>query len=385
MKLAVVADVHLDTTFSGLNPKAATARRENLKKSLESAVDVARAEGADAFIVCGDLYEQERFSADTARFLVRVFESFAPKQVVVAPGNHDWWGPRSLYSIADWSSNVHIVESADLQPFALEDGLYLWGAAHQAPRTERNLLEGFAVPGEGIHIGVLHGSETSRFSREQLADPDKFAHAPFRESDVERAGLAHVFAGHYHRASSTALCTYPGNPDPLTFGEDRALSPRGLVFATIGSSGTVEVEPPRDVSVSRVFSVEVDCAGTSDRRDLIDRVLESVVEATGGQTAGSFVRVSLAGTVAPEVDVDSIDEIVAAELVDAAGVWVDAGRLRRGVDYGAFESEQSVRGEFIRAVLAAADLDDRLKDMVIETGLAALEGWDFSQGGDTPG
>ncbi len=385
MRLAVVADVHLDTTFSGLNPQAAATRRENLKKSLESAVDLARAEGADALIVCGDLYEQERFSPDTVRFLVRVFESFAPNKVVVSPGNHDWWGPRSLYSIADWSPNVHIFESADMQPLALEDGLYLWGAAHQASRTEKNLLEGFVVPGEGIHIGVLHGSETSRFGKEQLVDPDKFAHAPFRESDIERAGLAHVFAGHYHRASSTALCTYPGNPDPLTFGEDRTSNPRGLVFATVTCSGKVEIEPPRDVSISRVFSVEVDCAGSSDRRDLIDRVLESVVEASGGQAAGSFVRVNLVGSVSPEVDVDSIDEIVTAELVDAAGVWVDTGRLRRAVDYSAYQSEQSVRGEFIRAVLAADDLDDPLKDMVIETGLAALEGWNFSQGGATPG
>lgn len=376
MKLAVVADVHLDTKFSWLTARAAARRRENLKKALERAVELVVAEKADALLVAGDLYEQDRFAADTGQFLSRVFESLEPRPVLVAPGNHDWWGPESLYALVAWSPNVHVFKGSSLEPFELEDGVTVWGAAHQASRTERNFLDNFRVPGSGVHIGLIHGSESSRLRAEILADPNKFAHAPFAESDICRAGLAHVFAGHYHTASSSSLCTYPGNPDPLNFGEDRLGNPRGVVFATIDPSGGVRVEPAREVAVSRVLAIDVDIGGAGDRRQLVDVVVERVHEAIQGAVEGSFLKISLGGEVARDVDLTSIENSISDELAEASAVVVEADRVRHSIDIEAFEDEQSIRGEFVRAVAACDDLDDRLKEKVIVAGLTALEGRD---------
>jgi exonuclease SbcD len=376
VRIAVVADVHLDTKFAGLPAKAAALRRENLKKALERAVEFADGEKADALLVGGDLYEQERFAVDTGRFLSRVFESFSPRPVLVVPGNHDWWGSESLYSLTRWSSNVHIFVNSDLEPFELEDGITVWGAAHQASRTEVNFLDGFRSPGGGVHVGLIHGSETSRFSAEMLADPDKFAHAPFTEADIDSAGLAHLFAGHYHNASSSRLCTYPGNLEPLSFGEDRVGNPRGVVLATIKASGDIEVEPPRDVSVSNVHSIDVDVSGASDKTALVSQAVSQIYETVEGQIEGSFIKVSLTGEVAPDIDLEYIESLISGELEGAAAVIAESGRIRRGIDYEEFADEQSIKGEFVRETLSCSDLDAELKQKVIATGLAALDGRD---------
>lgn len=376
VRLAVVGDVHLDTKFAGLPPRAAARRRENLKKAVERAVELASKEGADALLVAGDLYEQDRFAVDTGRFLRRVFESFAPRPVLVAPGNHDWWGPNSLYALTPWSANVHIFTGSTLEPFELEDGVTIWGAAHQASRTDKNFLDGFNAHDGGVHLGLIHGSESSRLRAEILADPAKFAHAPFAESDVERAGLSHLFAGHYHTASSSRLCTYPGNPDPLAFGEDRVGNPRGVVLASIDCSGEVQVDPARDVSVSKVFSIAVDVGEAGDGRAVVDEALRQIHEATEGRIEGSFLRISLSGEVEPDVDLGSIETSISDEMPDAAAVVVQADRVRRALDIDRFKDEHSIRGEFVRAVLACDDLDAELRARVVATGLAALEGRD---------
>ncbi len=374
MKLAVLADIHLETKFAGLGTEAASLRRENIKKSLQRAAELSVDEGASALLLVGDVYEQDRFVPDTGRFLARLFESLEPMPVLIAPGNHDWWGPESLYALVPWSPNVHIFTGSELEPFDLEDGLTVWGAAHQAPRTEQNFLERFEAPKSGLHIAAIHGSESSRLSDERLSDPAKFAHAPFEESDIERAGLLHLFAGHYHTPSSSSLCTYPGNPDPLTFGEDRDRRPRGLVFATVEPSGAISIEEPRDVSHSRVFSVEVDVGGTNDKRELIDAVAEEVHRVTQSRPDDAFLRISLYGEVDPGVDLYSLDALITAELKQAAAVIVDASRVGHFIDIEELRAEQSIRGEFVRSVLAAEDLEDRLKERIISTGLAVLEG-----------
>lgn len=374
MRVAVIADVHLDTKFAVLGPRAAALRRENLKRALERAVSLALRERADALLIAGDLYEQERFVPDTGRFLARVFEGFSPRPVLIAPGNHDWWGPESLYSLVSWSDNVYVFDSSTPDSFQLEDGLWVWGAAHQAARTEKNFLDGFKVQGSGVHIGLIHGSEVSRFRAEQSDDAEKFAHAPFRESDIERAGLSHLFAGHYHRASTSSLCTYPGNPDPLTFGEDRRENPRGVVFATIDPSGEVRVEPPRDVAVSQVFDVEVNVEKATDKRQLLDAVLDRVDEAAGGNTPGSYLKISLLGRVGSDIDLDSLDKLIASELDSAAGVFVDSRRLGASFDYSEYLDEESVRGEFLRLVARANGLDESVKERIAAAGIAALEG-----------
>lgn len=125
-----------------------------------------------------------------------------------------------------WTPNVHVFTEAGLSPVELADGLTLWGAAHRAPANTDGFFEhGFKVDRGGVNVALFHGSERGELTWQEEG---KAPHAPFHAWQIPEAGLDHVFCGHFHAPRDAERHTYPGNPDPLTFGEtgDRARRPR---------------------------------------------------------------------------------------------------------------------------------------------------------------
>ena len=175
MRLLLVSDVHLDTPFTWGRSEVARDRRRSIRASLERAVEVAVEREADAFLVAGDLYEQELFAPDTSAFLRTLFAS-VEIPVFISPGNHDWYRPQSIYRQEAWTPNVTIFTEDRLAPVELADGFTLWGAAHRAPANTDGFLDGFTVDRDGIHVALFHGSEQGAFSWQESG---KVAHAPF--------------------------------------------------------------------------------------------------------------------------------------------------------------------------------------------------------------
>src|SRR5512140_2956712 len=89
-------------------------RREDVDGAAERAVDAARACGADALVVPGDLWDAENVPAAAIHRLLEALASFAPRPVFVAPGNHDfagaggWYDPSVLAALGmrAWPENV---------------------------------------------------------------------------------------------------------------------------------------------------------------------------------------------------------------------------------------------------------------------------------------
>ncbi len=74
----------------------------------------------------------------------------------------------------------------------------------------------FRVDRGGVSVALFHGSERGGFGLQGAA---KVPHAPFTAEQIPRSGLAHALVGHFHRPALGRWHTYPGNPEPLAFGE----------------------------------------------------------------------------------------------------------------------------------------------------------------------
>jgi DNA repair exonuclease SbcCD nuclease subunit len=359
VKLVLFSDLHLDAAFAwlGADRPLARRRRQAVRDALVRIVELAKTEEADALICGGDLYEQDRFTPDTAAFLRGVFGNAAPLPIYISPGNHDWFGPESLYRQVDWSSNVHIFQDAELQPVALADGLTLWGASHRAPANTDGFLDGFRVDRSGVHLALFHGSEMGSFLGQEEG---KQPHAPFRAAQIEEAGIHHAFLGHFHTPSDAPRYTYPGNPEPLSFGETGL---RGAVIATINEDGSVKRVRQR-VGITVVHDLSVDLTGASSQQDVRTSIAQKTANLSG------IARITINGELAPAIDLRVQDLADAAPSFEACQIRL--GAIQLGYDLASIEKELTVRGQFVKDVRSAA-LSDEVRQRVLLAGLRALD------------
>jgi DNA repair exonuclease SbcCD nuclease subunit len=208
-----------------------------------------------------------------------------------------------------------------------------------------------------VHLAIAHASERSALP---FQEPDKELHAPFDAAELEAAGIDHAFLGHYHVARDRDRYTYPGNPDPLAFGESDG---RGVVLAAVAADGTVTRER-RVVAVSQVHDVPVALDGVLHVDDLRDRVSQAIAGLSGS------VRVTLSGEVAADLVIEPRALSALGDHLD--GLVVRAGDIVPAYDLDAIKTEITVRGQFARDALLIADEDRQRK--VLITGLRALEG-----------
>ena len=363
MKIVHFADLHLDTQFAwaGAGNDAARRRRQGLRDALGRIAALVKESGADALFCGGDLYENDRVAPDTAEFLRMTFAELDPIRVFLAPGNHDWYGPQSLYASVEWSRNVHVFTDPELKSVKLTHEVTLWGSAHCVPANTPNFLEDFTVSGPGVHIALFHGSERSWLAAQ---GDDKQPHAPFEASQIERAGLDHAFLGHYHRPRDASRHTYPGNPEPLAFGED---GERGAVIATIDADGTVHRER-RHIAAGRIHDLNLDITGCTTREQIRER-LDKTTDGLSG-----LVRLTIAGEIAADVEVHE-EELRELLLSRFEGARIRRGRLHAGYDLDAIGQEPTVRGQFVNDVMESSLSGDEQRRVLI-TGLRALDGRD---------
>ena len=360
MRLLHFADLHLDTPFRWAPPEVTRARRRALRETLTRICALAVDLRADVLCCGGDLYEQDRFTPDTAEFLRVSFAGLAPLPIYVAPGNHDWFGPASLYRQVAWSDNVHVFGESRLVPVELSEGVTLWGAAHCTPANTDGFLDGFRADRGGVQLALFHGSERGELV---FQEEGKVPHAPFRASQITQSGLDHALVGHYHSPVDAETHTYPGNPDPLTFGET---GDRGAVLLTVAEDGSVTRE--RHVVATTVVSdVSADLTGITHSSQVADRVLEAVEGLSG------VVRVTLTGEVGPDVDL-RLRDVESLSVPHLDGLVPRLGRVSVSYDFGRLQEEQTVRGQFVRDVLADSHLSDDQRRRVLVTGLRALDG-----------
>lgn len=363
MKLVLFSDLHLDSAFAWLggNRGAGERRRRALRETLERIARLAQDEKADALLCGGDLYEQERFTPDTAAFLRATFEQVSPLPVYLAPGNHDCYGTASLYARVPWTPNVHVFRAGHLEPVTLADGLTLWGAAHQVPANTPNFLDGFRVDRSGVHLALFHGSERSWLSGQ---GEGKEPHAPFDVEDIPAAGLHFALLGHYHRPRRSQYHVYPGNPDPLSFGE---VGERGAVVATVQPTGQVDVEV-RLVAQTVVHAVPVDVTGCLSGHEARERVRQRIAGLRG------YARISLEGQIAPDANMSGEQFSEIPTTLD--GYQLDTTRLQVGFDFDRIAREPSIAGRFVQLVQADTSLSAEERRLVLVTGMRALNGRD---------
>ncbi len=364
------SDLHLDRSFAGLGMAVseATKRRQELRDALRRIVDLALELDVAALTVGGDLYEHERVTLDTGRFIAEQFARLAPRPVLVAPGNHDPYVPDGLYRRMAWPANVHIFGGPGWEAHRLGDEVVVWGAGHDRPDLRDNLLAQLRVgPSDGVSIALVHASDVSAVPQ------NKVAHCPFKAEDVERSGVAFALLGHYHdlrlRPQERPLYGYPGSPEPLDFGE---AGDHFVLLLECGPAGVVAY--PQPFNQVCYETAEIDVTGMEHS----DKVREAICALAGNPgPSPAIMRVTLVGQADPHLDLNTASLLAScAQYFRYLDPIID--RTEPPFDLDEIRQERTTRGAFVRMmeqrIMGAQGREREILERALQYGLQAFAG-----------
>ena len=357
VKVLHAADLHLDSPFESLPGALAAQRRSEQRALLRRLPELAAEHAAQIILLAGDLLDSDSAYGETARLLSEVFEGTAA-EVLIAPGNHDYYTPDSPYARLRFPKNVHIFRENRLTAVTLPElGARVWGAAF-TDRRSPPLLRGFHCarePGQ-IELLCLHGEVGNPASPYNPIAAEELA-----ASGLDYAALGHVHRfGGVHRAGETTYA-WPGCPEGRGFDETGA---KGVLLAEI-APGAVQAEfLPLDTRRYELLTVNVTDGDP----------LEAVLRALPEDSARHIYRVRLTGERAKSPNLPALR--AALEGMTFALDLRDETRLRQ--DVWARAGEDTLRGLFLAALKqrydAAQTESQRAKiTSAARWGLAALD------------
>ena len=216
------ADWQLGARFSQFGGKGARLREARLE-TLDRTLQLAEKHAADAFLVAGDLFEDNQVEDALVERVVSLFGAHPQLPVYILPGNHDAAsGPDSVWhrkAFLNAPANVHVLLEAGVTDLGANTFL-LASPLHQklSPTDPSLKLVDLAagLPVDAIKLGLTHGA----LAIEAKHQPNDF---PIALNAASRAGLDYLAIGHWHNwlpDTDGGRIVMPGTPEPDRFIND---------------------------------------------------------------------------------------------------------------------------------------------------------------------
>ena len=352
------ADLHLDSPFQALGREKAALRRSEQRSLLSRMGELIKSEGVDMALLAGDLFDADAPYPETVRLLEQTLPQWGVP-VFIAPGNHDWYGPRSPWARLDLGEDVHVFTGEEIACVDVPAlNARVWGAAFTG-KYRRPPLAGFEAEkaGDTIDIMVLHG---------EVGVPGS-PYGAIAEQDIARSGMDYVALGHSHacsglRRAGETWYAWPGCPEGRGFDET---GEKGVLLTEIGPEGCEA--KLLDLGGRRYEVLAVDVTDSVDHE-------KTVLDALGRDTSRDIYRVILTGAPEAAPDIPALQSALEGRFF--ALELRDGTVLRRDVWEG--REVLSLKGLFLDGLwqrYEAAETDEERADIELAAryGLAALE------------
>lgn len=369
MKILHCADIHLDSAMTAnLDKDKARERRGELLASFKDMVVYAVKECIGVIIIAGDLFDTRNISVGAKKEVYNIIINNPGIIFYYLQGNHD---NGSFVSYLDEIP-------ANLRMFGKEWISYNAGIINNGSITKDIVITGVELDSDNagkiygslslnagnFNIVVLHGQEASHISKNNAQI--------ISLKDLRNRGIDYLALGHVHEYSSDRLDArgvycYPGCLEGRGFDE---AGEHGFVVLDIdetsGGYDTYFVPFAR----RNVYVAQVDvtgCENTFEIEKCVRRFLE-----ISGYTKESLVKVELTGAL--DVECEKNTDYLAKQFEQKFYAFKIKDNTIYNIDYMSYEHDMSLKGEYIRNVMARNDISEQDKAEIIRYGLQALQG-----------
>lgn len=359
LKILHAADLHLDSPFEALPAGKAALRREEQRELLTRLAELSRREKVQLVLLAGDLFDSDNSYYETGEELSRCLAGMGAP-VFVAPGNHDYYSPRSPWARLKLPGNVHVFTEPAVRMVPLRSlGVRVFGAAFTEKRSAPLLRAFQAERTPGVrNLLVLHGEVGAR--------PDT-PYNPITEAELAASGMDYIALGHVHKASGLRRAgetwyAWPGCPEGRGFDET---GEKTVSLVTLGDGGDCTLET-RCIAQRRYESLRVDVTGADP--------LLAVHTLLPDETVRDIYRVTLTGETDESPDLGRLYQNLSELFFELQ--LRDETRLRESLWERA--GEGSLRGLFLKKLKEKYDAapDEQTRrgiEQAARWGLAALD------------
>ena len=351
MKIIHTSDLHLDSPLTTRLASGKVRERKNeLLLSFRKTVQSAVGSGAVGFIIAGDLFDSDRVGKRTLKNVIDIIASSPEITFFYLSGNHE--KNVVLQSAVTMPENLKVFEN-DWTYYKLGE-VNIVGRCETAP----DMFSTLKLSEDEVNIVVLHG---------ELRDRSDFD-GVIGKKEAEQIPADYLALGHYHSYSATEItprltAVYSGTPEGRGFDETGAC---GYVTVSVNGRSVSHTFTESAKRRLEIFNVDV----TDEPSDVA--VMNKIEKILRPVSRENLVRICLTG----ERELGKIfdTEAILSSLKDSY-YYVeikDESKVRICADD--FKNDVSLKGEFIRSVLADNSLSDAEKESVINLGLSVLLG-----------
>ena len=345
MKFIHCSDIHLDSKMER-NLTAAQARERNAEVCATFARMAAFAAQQDvtAVLMAGDLFDTQRATAQTVGFVLDTIRNVPNVDFLYLRGNHD------VSAFAGWDLPENFKTFGDGWTY------HRYGEVVIAGMELESAYDALNLPEDTVNIVTLHGQISTQPGEELIALP------LLKRKNIDYLALGHIHSYQTGKLDDRGTWCYCGCLEGRGFDE---LGAKGFVLVNVENKNVSHEFVPFARRTLEEVAVDITDLVT------VSQILAAAEEACEGIPAENLVKVTLTGTYSLETqkDLQFLKKMLEGRF------WFlkikDESRLK--IEKESYEHDLSLKGEFIRLVMASNRPEEE-KERMILCGIRALSG-----------
>ena len=352
LKLIHCADIHLGSKMEAKLPSAKVEeRRRELRQTFNRMIEYARENDVRAILLSGDVFDSDRPLRRDKTFFYEAVKGNPNIDFIYLRGNHDGkesYTEEGLDNLLTFSSEWTVYSYGNIDIAGIE----------LADENALSLYSTLSLDTSKTNIVMLHGTVS-----------DQSGNGLVNVRELKGRHIDYIALGHYHSWREESL------DDRTRYAYSGCLEGRG--FDETGEKGFVLLEI--DENDGKITSSFVPFAYRMIRELCVDigdcdgayAVYNKICEKHTWDT-GDILRVILSGEI--DFEGDGLSDEVEERLEDRCYFASVKNKTVRRINIDDYNTDITLRGEFVRSVLHSEGYTDDEKKQIITYGLRVLEG-----------
>lgn len=349
MKIIHCADIHLGSKIeSHFSSEISDERKRDIRSAFEKMIKYAKKYEIGVVILAGDIFDSDTPIRKDKEYFYGAIKNNPDIDFLYLRGNHDvneTYQEEKLENLKMFSDTWTSYRYDDVVITGIEyskRGLKIDYASLNLDATKKNIV-------------VLHGQVTDA-QGEYYIDLTKLI-----DKHIDYLALGHIHKGLQGKLDSRGVYVYPGCLEGRGFDE---CDEKG--FYVIDTGKTLSYQFVKN-SLKVIHNIEIDIS-SADSLYVASRLVSEAIEAY----KNDIVKVTLFGDIG--FDNSGLDKEIESNLASSFYFIYVKDMTTERIDIEKIKDETSLKGEFIRTVLANKEYSDEEKSEIINCGLKAISG-----------